>query len=416
MTYDIVQTTFLLSMASNGASGIKDYQSNLQQYLEIYLNGGTDPTGTQFEGFFPFMNSQLAGGDWSVVWGPCLYSVNGDKEKGEATNAMYVAYSPTLSTYVVAIAATNFKSIADWLSEDFDVSANYMAKWPLTVPFEKTWHLPWVFDVPPAISAATALGVSNLLTQLTDSKSGSLQQFLSKTANTKDTLIFCGHSLAGALSPTLALCVCPNPSQSGWKNVYVLPTAGASPGNTHFAALFNGAYPPTASGVNAPYGNWNTDYANGNDAVPHAWNQLNAVISPADGQGNYQSMYGVIAPQLGKDLYETVKGFELSASGGFYANITQSVYQFNQPGQPDHPNWGQWVWSQNADGSWQYPPVWQELTEFTEENTLSTDDQLKTMILATHVDQYYKFFNVVPSPRMPSPPPKPTVPTDGADA
>jgi hypothetical protein len=392
MTYDIVQTTFLLSVAANGASGIEATQTELQGYLETYLNGGTSPIKTHYDGFFPLMNSQLAGGDWSVVWGPCVYSLNGDKP-GEATNAMYVAHSAALSTYVVAIAATNFKSIFDWFAEDFDVAPNLMAEWPPTVPFVKKSHTPWIINVPPAISAATALGVSDLLTKLTDPGKGSVQQFLTSSANSNETLIFCGHSLAGALSPTLALYLYPQPAQSGWKQVLVLPTAGATPGNKHFADLFNAAYRPVASGVQTAYGNWNTDYANALDAVPHAWNQLGAVVNAADAAGNYPSMYGVIGPQLGKELYQTIGAAEVLAALGFYMNISQSIYQ---------PAWGYWKWTQNADGTWQYPPVWESAPVYTDTNPISTIIELLQMVEATHVDQYGKFFGITPAPRMPT--------------
>jgi hypothetical protein len=392
MTYDIVQTTFLLSIAANGAAAIQATQTQLQGYLEAYLNGGTSPIGTHYDGFFPLMNSQLAGGDWGVVWGPCLYSVNGD-QPGEATNAMYVAHSAALSTYVVAVAATNFKSVYDWFDEDFDVAPNYMAEWPPALPFVKKAHLPWTINVPPAISASTALGLSNLLTQLSDPSKGSLQKFLGSVMSNNQTLIFCGHSLAGALSPTLALYLYPQPAKSGWKQVLVLPTAGATPGNGKFAALFNAAFPPVSSGVQAPYGNWNTDYANANDAVPHAWNHVGQVVSAADAQGNYPSMYGVIGPQMGKDLYQGILGIETTVALGFYTNLTQSVYQ---------PTWGYWNWTQNQDGSWQYPPVWTPAPVYTDSNPIATMDKLLVMVQDTHVDQYSRFFGVTPPPRMPS--------------
>lgn len=392
MTYDIVQTTFLLSVAANGAAGIKGTQTQLQDYLEAYLNGGATPIGTHYDGFFPLMNSQLAGGDWNVAWGPCLYSVNGNKP-GEATNAMYVAHSAALSLYVVAIAATNFKSVYDWFAEDFDVAPNLMAEWPPAIPFVKKSHLPWTIDVPPAISAATALGVSDLLTKLVDPSKGSLREFLSANASGDQTLIFCGHSLAGALSPTLALYLYPQPAKSGWKQVLVLPTAGATPGNKKFTELFNAAYPPASSGVKAAYGNWNTDYANAHDAVPHAWNHVGEVVSQADGQGDYPSMYGVIGPWMGKDLRTGIAVIEAAVALGFYTNITQSVYQ---------PQWGYWSWTQNQDGSWQYPPAWKPAPTYTDANPLSTLDELLAMVEATHVDQYGNFFGITPAPRMPT--------------
>lgn len=389
--YNIVQTTFMLSMAANGASDISATQAQLQAYLAAALNGGTDPIGTQFPGFFASMNPQLAGGDWAVVWGPCVYSTK-PAQAEYAANAMYVAHSRALATYVVAMAATNPDSLYDWISEDGDVSPIYMAKWPFTVPFVRAAHLPWVLDPPPAVSAATALGVSNLLTQMTDPANGTLQNFLTHAADPTSTLIFCGHSLAGALSPTLAMYLYPQPARSGWKQVLVLPTAGASPGNTAFAALFAAAYPPVPTGTGGAYAAWNTDYANAHDVVPHAWNQLDAVVSAPDAQGNYPSMYGVMDPTIGKAVTDVIDAAEALAFGGYYKNLAQTQFA---------PEWGTWNWIQNADGSWQYPPAWVALTPYTDANPISTAGELGDLIEDTHIDQYYPFFGVTPSPRMP---------------
>lgn len=392
-TYDIVQTVEMLNFAANGASNIAATQSALQGYLQAYLNGGTDPINTQYAGFFPQMNSQLAGGDWSVVWGPCVYSVQPESSSAYAANAMYVAYSKNLSTYVVAIAATNPTSVYDWIDEDGDVSPFYMAPWPLALPFAPTKHgLPTPGS--PYISAATALGVSNLLTKMADPVNGSLQSFLTKTANSNDTLIFTGHSLAGALAPTTALYLYPKPNQSGWKQIFVLPTAGASPGNHAFANLFAAAYPQVSSGVDAPYGNWNTDYANANDVVPHAWNRLGQVVSSKDAAGNYPSIFGVLDPTMGSDLTLALDGAQALSMGSlYYMNLTMSQFT---------PSWGTWSWTQNQDGSWQYPPEWVAAPQYTDANPLSTTAQLGQMILATHIDQYSRFFNITPPPRMPS--------------
>ncbi len=391
--YDIVQSVFQMSLAANGASSLSATQTELQGYLNTCLNGGTDPAGTQFAGFFPLMNPSLAGGDWKVVWGPCVYSRK-PTTPSSATNAMYVAHSASLSTYVVAIAATNPTSLYDWLVEDGDVSPVYQAKWPVVLPFTANLHLPYL-PIQPAISAGTATGISNLLTQpaMVDPVNGNLQSFLAHVASKDATLIFSGHSLAGALSPTMALYLYPQPTSSGWKQVLVLPTAGATPGNAPFAKAFNEAYSPTPSGVNAPYGTWNVDYANANDVVPHAWNQLENIVQPADAQGNYPSIYGVLNPSLGKDLRDALALARALAFGGDYMNISQTSF---------NPDWGTWVWTQNADGSWQYPPVWKEMTPFTDANPASASD-LGGLIQATHINQYYKFFNVVPAPRMPVP-------------
>jgi hypothetical protein len=390
--YNIVQTAFLISMTANGASDIAATQTQLQTYLTTALNGGTDPIGTQFVGFFPAMNPQLAGGDWSVVWGPCVYSSTPD-QAAYAANAMYVAYSASQSTYIVAIAATNPDSLYDWIAEDGDVSPVYMAQWPFPVPFVRTDHWPWVFDPPPAVSAATARGVSNLLTQMTDPVRGTLQSFLTHAANANSTLIFGGHSLAGALAPTLAMYLYPQPASTGWKQVLTLPTAGASPGNTKFAALFATAYPPVSSGVGGAYDEWNTDYANANDVVPHAWNQLSEVISEPDPEGNYPSIYGVMNPTIGKGVTDAIEAAEALAFGGYYLNLTQTKFQ---------PIWGTWTWVQNQDGSWQYPPTWTPLTTYTDADPISTVEVFGALVLAAHVNQYDPFFEVTPGPRMPT--------------
>jgi hypothetical protein len=392
--YDIVQTTFLMSMVADEVSGIVGTQAQLQSYLSTALSGGIDPLGTQFGGFFPLTNPQLAGGDWSVVWGPCVYSLK-PAAANYATNAMYAAYSPSLSTYVVAIAGTNPESLYDWIQEDGDVAVMYMAKWPFALPFVRTSCLPWGIDSLPAISAATAQGVSNLLCDMTDPANGTLQTFLTLTANPNSTLIFTGHSLAGALAPALALYLYPQPQNSGWKQVVVLPLAGASPGNAPFAALFSAAsaFPPVASGVNAPYGNWNTDYANTHDVVPHAWNQLDVVISGLDSSGNFPSIYGALNPFVGAGLTDVVVAAKALAIGADYQNLTQVKFS---------PDWGAWTWIENPDGSWQYPPVWTALATYADANPISTVDELGTLIVAAHIDQYYNFFRVIPTQRMPT--------------
>ena len=390
-----MQTTFLMSMAANGASGIAATQAELQAYLNTALNGGTDPIGTQFGGFFPLTNPLLAGGDWSVVWGPCVYSEK-PSGAGYAANALYVAHSPSLATYVVAVAGTNPQSLYDWIDEDGDVGANVMAKWPFAVPFVRTVHSPWGSVPIPGVSAATAQGVSNLLCDMVDPAHGTLQPFLTHAASSSSTLIFGGHSLAGALAPTLALYLYPQPQNSGWKQVLVLSMAGASPGNTPFAALFTAAsaFPPVASGVSAPYGNWNTDSCNYHDVVPHAWNQFGAVISgPGNPAGNFPSLYGVMNTFIGAGLTNVVVAAKTLAIGGGYLNLTQVKFS---------SDWGFWMWTQNPNGSWQYPPVWNRLTTYTDANPIATVDEFGALIDAAHIDQYYNFLGVVPTQRMPT--------------
>jgi hypothetical protein len=392
-TYDLVQTVQLLNFAANGASNIAATERDLQGYLKAYLSGGKDPIGTDYPGFFTQMNAQLAGGDWTLVWGPEVYSVK-PLSKAEAANAMYVAYSKNLATWVVAIAATNPASIYDWVAEDGDVAPEFMAPWPLSLPFNRIIHPKPAADKP-YISAATALGVSNLLTKLFDASHGYLQNFLTNHASPNDTLIFTGHSLAGALAPTTALHLYPDSGKSGWKQVLTLPTAGASPGNASFASLFASAYPATPSGIDAPYGTWNIDYANANDVVPHAWNQLQNVVQERDAAGNYPSFFGVLGPIIGAGLSLAIHAAErLSGSTNYYQNLPQTVFT---------PEWGTWVntWD-SATQSWLYPPSWETLAPHTDANPLNKVSELGQMLLATHISQYSRFFNMFPPPKMPT--------------
>ncbi len=385
-TLNIVQTVELLNFASNGVASFKASPADLTKYLNVSLNGGTDPLNNPYPGFFPLMNPQLAGGDWKVVWGPI--AITRDGNPGEAINAMYCAHSANLSTWVVAIAATNPASIYDWIAEDGDVSPVYMAKWPLDLPFDRKWHLPYIGI--PTISAATALGVSNLLTKMNDPVEGAISTFLSKNANANDTLIFTGHSLAGALAPTTALRLYSDPAKSGWKAIYVLPSAGASPGNKHFADLFAAAYPKTASGVAAPYGDWNVDYTNNQDIVPHAWNQLGKAVTGPDAAGNYPSFFGVIGPVMGAGLKTAILAAEVLSTGSVtYKNLEQTTFD---------PDWGTW---QPASGNWGYPATWVSIPSYTDANPLNTVKELGAMIEATHISQYIKFFDMVPPPQMP---------------
>ena len=206
--YNIVQTVFMLAMAAGSASGVDDTQANLEAALAVALNGGTLPNGVPFVGFFPSTNSALAGGDWSVVWGPAVFTPPPipPATTGFAANAMYVAYSPSQATYVVAIAGTNFNSTYDLDQEDENVTAATMAQFPFDVPFVETSHAVWTSNPPPAVSAGTAVGISNLLTQMTDPTTGSsLQTFLNRAATTAAALIFCGHSLGGALAGSVSI-------------------------------------------------------------------------------------------------------------------------------------------------------------------------------------------------------------------
>lgn len=189
-------------------------------------------------------------GTWSVVWGPALYFYD---PSGKPDNIMYVAQQADTNNYVIGIAGTNFASSIDFLDEDLGV----------------TGTVPWVLLGAPknaAISDGTYLGLSNLLN--TPASAGTPQagvkimDFLG-TESKKGALnlAVAGHSLGGALAPTLALYI--QNLQGFWdasKNstITAMPIAGPTPGNDAFAGYLNATVKVDG-------------FYNSLDVVPHVW-------------------------------------------------------------------------------------------------------------------------------------------------
>jgi hypothetical protein len=411
---NIVQTVELLNFASNAVGGIIAAPAALQSYMQTYLSGGTDnPPQIEFAGFFNLMNPVMAGADWTLAWGPAVYCID-TGSRAKATNTMFVAYSPSQAAYVVAVAGTNFVSFYDWLAEDLDVGADHMSTVPLALPYNRPDNnLPLNPSVP-YISAATATGLSKLLAMTDPSTGDTLQQFLTATANAEDLLIFTGHSLGGALAPALAYQLYPRAqtSASGWKNVLVQPSAGASPGNAAYATAFaytdgaEWAYPPTETGLAAPFDQWNVDYAGTSDLVPHAWNRLAQMYVPPGFpsvlSGSSQTVYGWVKNELLQrhtletELRVALKGANAYASDGDYQNLTLN---------PITPAWGEYVWTQNSDGSWAYPPSWAALPTYpSDSEAMTVWKELDQLILACHTFQYANFFGFDDPPRLPTEP------------
>jgi hypothetical protein len=229
---------------------------------------------------------------------------------------MYVAANADQSVYVVAIAGTNFNDLlADVLVED-----NCVVN---AIPLAQAFPSLNGCDVPsginaPHISQGTQVGVTNLL-KMTDLTQRSLVDFLCSLGPTgSKTLIFTGHSLGGALAPTLALALATSKgtrfSTANWGHVYVLPTAGPTPGDENFANLFKQVFPPVNPGWSQDYYAWNQNIWNSLDAVPHAWvtSMLSEVptLYPAPWT---TGMTGVPPQPIPSDLQNLVDGAILSS-------------------------------------------------------------------------------------------------------
>ena len=235
---DDEKVMFQISLLSNKAAGLL----------------GPDLEGELYESILSYFDSrQSQMGKWEIAWGPAVVQLITDSF---AINAMYVAHSlDRPSWYVVAVAGTNSSSLFDWLVEDLLVRE----------------QVPWIYAPWSAPGAKISLGTAVGLVILQNAKpSGSrpnagqtLQDFLSGLPAPDIELSVTGHSLGGALAPTLALWLKDvqwfwNPA--GNVQISTMPTAGPSAGNSVFSRYSDTTLPTKR-------------FVNSLDVVPHAWNE-----------------------------------------------------------------------------------------------------------------------------------------------
>jgi hypothetical protein len=197
--------------------------------------------------------------DWNIVWGPASFTF---PEGLLQDNAMFVVEQISQpGNLIVAIRGTNGAAILDWIVDDMDV-------WT---------KVPWL--LPPASKPGGQAEVSHaahdalyvLLNELvpTEGQGGyrlGLEAFLAERVSPGMRISFTGHSLAGALAPTLALWFKQRQGlAAGWDpdskaTLSVIAFAGATPGNAAFAELFD-----------AQLGGACMRIHNELDIVPHAW-------------------------------------------------------------------------------------------------------------------------------------------------
>jgi hypothetical protein len=253
-TFDLWQQTFVLSNMANADYGFEvSIKESLTEHLKSSIQNRLANAGLR----------NLIGASWELAWGPCVFR---QPLSAFADNAMYVAHDKVNNIYVVAVAATNIRSIYDILIEDLHIKP---VAWPYggSVP-EGT-----------EIATGTRDGVDKLLAM--KSHGQALLPYLQGVAGKPDsTLIFAGHSLGGALSPTLAMALTEKGlNLADWKAVHVYPTAGPTPGNATFSAYFSQKFPQSATG-SQPWQVWNADVANSLDIVPRAWNSQTLATIP----------------------------------------------------------------------------------------------------------------------------------------
>lgn len=300
-SFDLTQTVFLFNWISNSSCHVTGSEQNVADFVYDALmdgNVGEAYQNIEVSGLIRTLGPQLIGGDWQVVWGPGVYEI--DVQSGKADNTAFIVYSTTQDAYVVAIAGTDPSAFLDWFDEDFEVGPNDCVNWP-----DPLDNPPTPVPADPAqaqISLGTAEGVYYLLNKLVQSGCSpnvnqTLQAYLSELAPTSTTtkLIFTGHSLGGALAPTLASWFA-NYNAHGWTagtQVCALPTAGPTPGNAIFASNWDSTF-SVQQETNLNSGNrvsaLNALVYNIQDIVPHAWEYIyNATQATAPGSMQYYS-------------------------------------------------------------------------------------------------------------------------------
>jgi hypothetical protein len=205
-------------------------------------------------------------GTWQLVWGPAVHELPGSVLPD---NTMYVVRrtgTPGPQQLAVAIAGTNPFSFLDWLVEDFFVST----------------QVPWPGVAGAKISSGTFIGLSVLQTMRPGATLAGAGQtvgdFLAAQAAAGPVAItVTGHSLGGALAPTLGLWL--HDTRTGWDprgnaSLSVLPFAGPTAGNLVFAQHSDAQIGPQVNRIH-----------NSLDVVPHAWasadlQQLPALYQP----------------------------------------------------------------------------------------------------------------------------------------
>jgi Lipase (class 3) len=197
-------------------------------------------------------------GSWEIAWGPGLLQFGSE---GRMQNAMVVFRSVDHpARYVIAIAGTNPYSFFDWLVEDGLVAI----------------QIPWVYGLLSAPDAKISFGTATGLAVLQTMKPtgdrpgagttlGELVTAIAGAALGPIEIVTVGHSLGGALSPTVALWL--HETQEGWDprrraTLSTVPTAGPTAGNGAFARLSD-----------VQIGARTTRFANSLDVVPHAWQE-----------------------------------------------------------------------------------------------------------------------------------------------
>lgn len=235
-------------------------------------------------------------GNWSIVWGPKVFSNNQTAATVVADNTMMLVYNQPQNQFVIGIAGTNAVSMYGWFQEDFGV--NTLVDWSTVVNknLDKRFSKPF-------IAGGTNLGLQNLLAMEVSGVTmlQALNTYVQQNNIKGASVAVAGHSLGGALTPVMAMYM--QDTQSTWNtatgtitSITAWPTAGPTPGNDVFADY-------VASQMGSNY----TSRYNTIDVVPQAWMYSSFENIPA--------IYPEIAPpELQAPFYTTMGLLTLAAN------------------------------------------------------------------------------------------------------
>ncbi len=206
----------------------------------------------------------LRAGDWQLAWGPAVFKFALDRVDD---NMLYVARSRRHPhRLVISTRGTNETAILSWVLENTDI---HLVDWAYGDPPS---------GLEPKISGGTHRGLTVL--QQMEPAAGvpgaglTLRRFLAReVAKAGVTQVdVTGHSLGGALAPTLALWLADTRSEWDPESVSalrVVPFAGATAGNADFAAYSDQRIGDATHRVHHRY-----------DIVPMAWNRSTLAAIP----------------------------------------------------------------------------------------------------------------------------------------
>lgn len=198
--------------------------------------------------------------DWDIVWGPAVFALPGTVFDSAF---MYVVQQKSnTDNYYVAIRGTNPVSIPNWVIWDFQ--AKEQKAWPFV---EATC------DFKPKVSESTYFGFNTLFSlrppvgasvKIEGAKTTLLEFFNKVVAKENPNAKVCvtGHSLGGALAPTLCLWLTEIQQDNVFKDIEFSTVAFAGPtaGNRDFADYSDKKLAGKSMRI-----------ANHFDVVTHAW-------------------------------------------------------------------------------------------------------------------------------------------------